>query len=193
MHVERLDDGAETSISAMYMLVTIMVMSSIASALLISIQERAMTDARDAGLQSADAINGIVSVLSLEMSEYVDGAAGDTLHVVFELPHLTAPIPETSLTWVMLCKRDYGATASEIGYTEGDFLDATTVLDDGQTAAAIDEFEGDMTYHAYMTMDAQCDIGPDFFGTLVIVVEDGRTFQIFVETDGNPESGEVFL
>ncbi len=193
MHAQRLNDRAETSISAMYMMITIMVLSSVASALLISVQERALTDGRDAGLQSAEAINGIVSVISLEMSEYVDGASGDTLHAVFELPHLTAPIPETSLSWVMLCKRDYGVSSSEIGYTEGDFLDATTILDDGNTAAAIDEFDGDMTYHIFMTMDAQCDIGPDFFGTLVIVVENGRTFQIFVETDGNPESGEVFL
>ena len=66
-------------------------------------------------------------------------------------------------------------------------------MDDGDTAAAIEEFEGDMTYHAFMTMDANCDIGPNFFGTLVIVVENGRTFQTFVETNGNPESGMVFL
>ena len=193
MRRQRLDDSAETSISALFMMVTIMVLSSVVSAVLIAVQERAMTDGRDAGLHAAQAINGIVLVISLEMTDYVEVGSGDTLHVVFELPYLTAPIPETSLTWVMLCKQDYGFSSSEIAYTEGDFLDATTIMDDGDTALAIEEFDGDMTYHAFMTMDANCDIGPNFFGTLVIVVENGRTFQTFVETNGNPESGMVFL
>ena len=189
------DERAEFAVSSLMFLSVVLVSTSILSTFLLSITERTMVDGRETADSQSDVINGIISVAYIELSG-LNAAAGDELHVGFEFPYLVGNLEDTAVRWVLMCSDGDTGTAEEVTYTSGTFDGATSVTDDGRTAATLDRFDSSGIYHMFMTVNAatgDCDLDANFDGQLIIAIEKGRTFETRVQLGSSPDIGDQLL
>ena len=173
----------------------VLVATSVLSTFLLSITERTMVDGRETADTQTDVINGLISVTYIELSG-LNAAAGDELHVGFEFPYLVGNLEDTAVRWVLMCSDGDTGTGEEVTYTSGTFDGATSVTDDGRTAATLDRFDSSGIYHMFMTVNAatgDCDLDANFDGQLIIAIEKGRTFETRVQLGSSPDIGDQLL
>lgn len=189
------DERAEFSVSALMFLSVVLVSTSILSTFLLSIAERTMVDGRETAHSQSDVVNGIISVTYVELSG-LNTATGDELHIGFEFPYLVGNLEDTAVRWVLMCSDGDTGTAEEVSYTAGDFEAATSIIDDGRTDAALDQFDSSGLYHMHMVLNAgtgDCDLDANFDGQLVLAIDKGRTFETRIQLGTNPSVGDQFL
>ena len=189
------DERAEFAVSSLMFLSVVLVSTSILSTFLLSITERTMVDSRETADSQSDVINGIISVAYIELSG-LNAAAGDELHIGFEFPYLVGKLEDTAVRWVLMCSDGDTGTNEEVTYTSGTFDGATSVTDDGRTAATLDRFDSSGIYHMFMTVNAatgDCDLDANFDGQLIIAIEKGRTFETRVQLGSSPDIGDQLL
>lgn len=189
------DERAEFSVSALMFLSVVLVSTSILSTFLLSIAERTMVDGRETAHSQSDVVNGIISVTYVELSG-LNTATGDELHIGFEFPYLVGNLEDSAVRWVLMCSDGDTGTAEEVSYTAGDFEAATSIIDDGRTDAALDQFDSSGMYHMHMVLNAgtgDCDLDANFDGQLVLAIDKGRTFETRIQLGTNPSVGDQFL
>lgn len=189
------DERAEFAVSSLMFLSVVLVATSVLSTFLLSITERTMVDGRETADTQTDVINGLISVTYIELSG-LNAAAGDELHVGFEFPYLVGNLEDTAVRWVLMCSDGDTGTGEEVTYTSGTFDGATSVTDDGRTAATLDRFDSSGIYHMFMTVNAatgDCDLDANFDGQLIIAIEKGRTFETRVQLGSSPDIGDQLL
>lgn len=189
------DERAEFAVSSLMFLSVVLVSTSILSTFLLSITERTMVDGRETADTQTDVINGLISVTYIELSG-LNAAAGDELHVGFEFPYLVGNLEDTAVRWVLMCSDGDTGTGEEVTYTSGTFDGATSVTDDGRTAATLDRFDSSGIYHMFITVNAatgDCDLDANFDGQLIIAIEKGRTFETRVQLGSSPDIGDQLL
>lgn len=189
------DERAEFSVSALMFLSVVLVSTSILSTFLLSIAERTMVDGRETAHSQSDVVNGIISVNYIELSALNDPGSGDQLHMGFEFPYLVGNLPDTAVRWVLMCPQENPAKGNRVNlfYTSGNFAGATSVTDDGVTAATLEQFDSSGIYHMFMTVNAatgDCDLDANFDGQLIIAIERGRTFETRIQLGSNPSVGD---
>ena len=189
------DERAEFSVSALMFLSVVLVSTSILSTFLLSIAERTMVDGRETAHSQSDVVNGIISVTYVELSG-LNTATGDELHIGFEFPYLVGNLEDSAVRWVLMCSDGDTGTAEEVSYTAGDFEAATSIIDDGRTDAALDQFDSSGMYHMHMVLNAgtgDCDLDANFDGQLVLAIDKGRTFETRIQLGTSPSVGDQFL
>lgn len=189
------DERAEFSVSALMFLSVVLVSTSILSTFLLSIAERTMVDGRETAHSQSDVVNGIISVTYVELSG-LNTATGDELHIGFEFPYLVGNLEDSAVRWVLMCSDGDTGTAEEVSYTAGDFEAATSIIDDGRTDAALDQFDSSGMYHMHMVLNAgtgDCDLDANFDGQLVLAIDKGRTFETRIQLGASPSVGDQFL
>lgn len=189
------DERAEFAVSSLMFLSVVLVATSVLSTFLLSITERTMVDGRETADTQTDVINGLISVTYIELSG-LNAAAGDELHVGFEFPYLVGNLEDTAVRWVLMCSDGDTGTGEEVTYTSGTFDGATSVTDDGRTAATLDRFDSSGIYHMFITVNAatgDCDLDANFDGQLIIAIEKGRTFETRVQLGSSPDIGDQLL
>ena len=189
------DERAEFAVSSLMFLSVVLVATSVLSTFLLSITERTMVDGRETADTQTDVINGLISVTYIELSG-LNAAAGDELHVGFEFPYLVGNLEDSAVRWVLMCSDGDTGTSEEVTYTSGTFDGATSVTDDGRTAATLDRFDSSGIYHMFITVNAatgDCDLDANFDGQLIIAIEKGRTFETRVQLGSSPDIGDQLL
>ena len=189
------DERAEFAVSSLMFLSVVLVATSVLSTFLLSITERTMVDGRETADTQTDVINGLISVTYIELSG-LNAAAGDELHIGFEFPYLVGNLEDTAVRWVLMCSDGDTGNLEEVTYTSGNFAGATSVTDDGRTAATLERFDSSGIYHMFITVNAaagNCDLDANFDGQLIVAIEKGRTFETRIQLGTNPSVGDQFL
>tara|TARA_B100000925_G_C22000336_1_gene470915 strand:+ start:1673 stop:2275 length:603 start_codon:yes stop_codon:yes gene_type:complete len=189
------DERAEFAVSSLMFLSVVLVATSVLSTFLLSITERTMVDGRETADTQTDVINGLISVTYIELSG-LNAAAGDELHIGFEFPYLVGNLEDTAVRWVLMCSDGDTGNNEEVTYTSGTFAGATSVTDDGRTAATLERFDSSGIYHMFITVNAaagNCDLDANFDGQLIVAIEKGRTFETRIQLGTNPSVGDQFL
>ncbi len=189
------DERAEFAVSSLMFLSVVLVATSVLSTFLLSITERTMVDGRETADTQTDVINGLISVTYIELSG-LNAAAGDELHIGFEFPYLVGNLEDTAVRWVLMCSDGDTGNNEEVTYTSGNFAGATSVTDDGRTAATLERFDSSGIYHMFITVNAaagNCDLDANFDGQLIVAIEKGRTFETRIQLGTNPSVGDQFL
>ena len=190
------DERAEFSVSALMFLSVVLVSTSILSTFLLSIAERTMVDGRETAQSQSDVVNGIISVTYIELSGLNAPGAGDQLHMGFEFPYLVGNLDDSAVRWVLTCSDGNTGRNERLTFTPGTFEGATSVTDDGVTAATLDHFDSSGVYHMFMTVNAatgDCDLDANFDGQLVIAIEKVRTFETRIQLGSSPSVGDQLL
>ena len=154
-----------------------------------------MVDGRETAHSQSDVVNGIISVTYVELSG-LNTATGDELHIGFEFPYLVGNLEDSAVRWVLMCSDGDTGTAEEVSYTAGDFEAATSIIDDGRTDGALDQFDSSGMYHMHMVLNAgtgDCDLDANFDGQLVLAIDKGRTFETRIQLGTSPSVGDQFL
>lgn len=190
------DERAEFSVSALMFLSVVLVSTSILSTFLLSIAERTMVDGRETAQSQSDVVNGIISVTYIELSGLNAPGAGDQLHMGFEFPYLVGNLDDSAVRWVLTCSDGNTGRNERLTFTPGTFEGATSVTDDGVTAATLDHFDSSGVYHMFMVINGatgECDLDANTDAQLVIVIEKGRTFQTRIQLGSSPSVGDQLL
>lgn len=192
------DIRAEAGTSAMIIFIGLVMVSAIVSALILSVGANIFTEAKSDAQQTTPNIQGIVHISILEISGL---GAEDQLHLVFELPYVGDPVPDTSVSWVLMCLPNGN---NNVLFDEGDFTTATTMQGDGETVADVTQFTPGTVYRILLELDNNvndpqktgayhCDLENTEEATLIIIVDKGRTLERFLNIGGTPYEGQDLM
>tara|TARA_B100000287_G_scaffold27684_1_gene26260 strand:+ start:2523 stop:3095 length:573 start_codon:yes stop_codon:yes gene_type:complete len=180
-------DDASQGVSAMIIFVSIILMTSIISAVLIGFGEKVFAETKTDAQENVPSVKGIVNIVVLEIFSL---GANDEIHIVFELPYIEQNIGDTNVAWVVMCfPTNQGGGRQTMHFDEGDFSLATDLDGNGLTAADIDEFEPAVTYRMIMQL-SECDLEAIDDASLVIMVDRGRTQEWQMNIGSAPYQGQ---
>ena len=177
-------EDASQGISSMVVFIALILVSSIISGVIIGFTEKVFKATKTDGEQNVPSIKGVVNIIILEISTL--GAATDELHIVFELPYVEQAVSDEGVAWVVIC---HPTGEANVHFDEGNFGGATELDGDGETPAAIDEFEPAMTYRMIIELTS-CDLNDLEDATLVLMVDRGRTQEWKMDIGGAPYQGQ---
>ena len=177
-------EDASQGISSMVVFIAIILMSSIISGVLVGFTEKVFTATKTDAQQNVPSVKGVVNIVILEISSL--GAATDEIHIVFELPYVEHAVSDEGVAWVVMC---HPTGTTNVHFDEGNFVRATELDGDGNTVAAIDEFEPAMTYRMIIQLTS-CDLNNLNDATLVLMVDKGRTQEWKMDIGGAPYQGQ---
>jgi len=166
------DERAELGTGAMIIFIALILAATVVSSVIIMATEKMFQDQSNDAHSSTEVFGGIPVIVRMEVSQL---GATDEFDVVFELPYAQAALPETRMSWVVMCLPTGG---TGIEFDSGPFMGATPLSGDGNTGPTIDEFEPGENYRVILSLD-NCDIEnvDSDIGTLILMVENGRTVE----------------
>tara|TARA_B100001559_G_C16424184_1_gene586558 strand:- start:602 stop:1183 length:582 start_codon:yes stop_codon:yes gene_type:complete len=180
-------DDASQGISAMIIFVSIILMTSIISAVLIGFGEKVFAETKTDAQENVPSIKGIVNIVVLEIFTL---DVNDEIHIVFELPYIEHSIGDDDVAWVVMCfPTNQGGGRQTMHFDEGDFTSATNLDGDGLTVADIEELEPAVTYRMIMQL-TECDLNSVEDASLVIMVDRGRTQEWQMNIGSAPYQGQ---
>jgi hypothetical protein len=180
-------DDASQGVSAMIIFVSIILMTSVISAVLIGFGEKVFAETKTDAQENIPSIKGIVNIVVLEIFSL---GANDEIHIVFELPYIEQNIGDTNVAWVVMCfPTGQGGARQTMHFDEGDFSLATDLDGDGLTVADIDEFEPAVTYRMIIQL-SECDLDSVEEASLVLMVDRGRTQEWQMNIGSAPYQGQ---
>lgn len=182
-------DSAETGTSAMIIFITLVLTSSIISAMILGVGENLFSKTKTDSQQNVPSVKGIAHVIILEIFEL---GADDELHLVYELPYIEQELPEEDMSWVVMCVPPNQVGRTTVEFDEGDFSLATELEGDGQTALPLEEFSPGVTYRLIIPLD-ECDLNDIDEASFVIMIERGRTHEWKLDIGEAPYQGQDLI
>ena len=193
------DTSAELALSAMISMIMILLFSALIAGMALMMIEQALMESRSQSDEQSETLNSVPLVLVFEVEQFdATGNTNDQLYVMFKFPFAGDTIPDTNVTWAMMCDiNDTGPpqanSAHTLVYSSGNFDAATDLNGNANDAASLDEFNPQTYYHVLIDLtspngNGDCDLVEDMHATLVIAVEKGRTAELdfYVPDDVTP-------
>ena len=177
-------DSAEVGTSSMIIFITLILASSIMSAILLGMGDNIFKRTQHGAEKNVPAFRGITNVVVLEIFTL---GADDELHIVFELPYVENSVPEEDLSWAIMCYEDGDA---KVEFDEGNFALATELSGDGRTAGAITEFDPGVDYRMIITLSDSCNLEDVQRATMILLVDKGRTLEKTLDIGDAPYQGQ---
>lgn len=166
------DERAELGTGAMIIFIAMVLAACVVGSVILSATEMMLSSQNNDAHSTTEPFTSIPVILRLEV---VQLGPTDEFDLHFELPFLKAALPDTDMSWVVMC---LPAGENRVQFDSGGFIGATPLDGDGNTGGTISEFDPGDPYRLRISLDT-CDIEnldhPK--GTLVLMVDNGRTIE----------------
>ncbi len=177
-------EDASQGISSMVVFIAIVLMSSIISGVIVGFGGKVFSATKTDAEQNVPSLKGIVNIMVLEISSL--GVATDEIHIVFELPYVENVVGDEDVSWVVMC---HPTGTTNVHFDEGNFDRATELDGDGNTQAALTEFEPAVGYRMIIQLN-DCDLDDVEEARLVLMVDRGRTQEWVMNIGSSPYQGK---